>query len=231
MPTESEFNSQVDWIGGHLQTFLDVEREEREVDDSADRTVVWEIDSPPAITHLVGAKSNNRYLDVIYGYDLLWDLVLFLDTDQSESIISKADAESVEALQEEVPELSNEASTDEEVNRERIQRDWVAANIRIKSVSRESNTNLIIRLNEIFSEGPLTYSIERSEEDRFREFTLFHQLFPYEGDLRTQDVYDSIRLVKSSGHYAANLLRYSFGIRSNIEETEPIPERLNWPDF
>lgn len=228
MPTEDEFDSQTEWMEDRLQAFLDVEQEEREIDDAADRTTVWEIDETPAVTHLVGAKSNNRYFDVIYEYNLLRDLASFLDADQSESIISNADTGDVEALQEEMSELSGTEFDDEE----KIQKRWIAANIRTNSVSRENNKNLVIRLNEIFSEGALTYSIRRNDEGRFQEFRLFHQLFPYEEDLRTQDIYDSLRLVKSSGHYAKNLLRYSYRIRSTIEEkTEPIPENLNWPSF
>lgn len=107
--------------------------------------------------------------------------------------------------------------------------DWAAARIRLMEVSDKSHERLSLKLNEILSEGPLSYQIKTNKDGRIHKFVVFHRIFGID-ELKSQDVYESLRLVWATGHYAQNYLRFALRIRDGMEEFSGDPqERIDIP--
>lgn len=112
--------------------------------------------------------------------------------------------------------LGEQGDTEEMTDYEK---DWIAAYLRLSSISDKSHAKLIIHLSEILSEGPLAYDVEITDSNRVHKFKLAHRFFPEEDQINSQELYESIRLVKSSGDYAKDYLRYAFRLQAELGST------------
>lgn len=156
------------------------------------------------------------------------DLVENLDIDDLDEFSKELEKSVDEVEDESIREMESGESIGEEtdVDKTSFSTDWAAANLRVNRISEKNHSSLKMKLIEIFSEGPLGYRFETNDEDRIHIFRLHHRLFPEEDKTSTQDIYDVLRLVKSSGHHAQHYLRYAFRIRDDIEED---PEEVVFP--
>lgn len=129
--------------------------------------------------------------------------------------ISEGDSEAEQAEGKDSAEIVNENEED----MSDWEKDWTAAHIRMESVSDSARNRLHVKLTEIMSEGPLIYKLEKSEAGILTSTRQGHRVFGLT-EVTTQEFYEAIRLVKSTGRYGRNYLRYALQITEDIESDE-----------
>lgn len=221
-PSEEEFDDRVHHTTQKLQTFWDTKPEERDVDDDADRTVVWQVINTDVTNFFIGTKSNNHHYEIRYTYSLIEDILDSIDEVQAKGILEETDEELVEDLRGESPDLeARNAETESEVTEDH----WIAANIRTSLITDQSHVDLLLKIGEMCSTNDLYYATHQGPvDDNITGVNVYTRAFPYDVNLSSQDWFDKASKVQTTGHYMEGFMRYAFNIGGGFQ----VPEESEW---
>ena len=244
MLTDEEFNKKIDETEKLLTlTEIDAERDVGfEDEEEGIRSVVLQVYDDVETDFYVGVRNDTHHVDIIWEFDLIPYIVNQLDDNQSEEIMDKIDISYemseiehdrtkrlgliIKKAEEEGIEVAlNEFSLDEdEIDRARGLFDQMyAALLSLDSLNRKQKVKTYLRLEEVFTDHPINYSIRTSSNNGLLGFRLSHRLYlDVRGQARPspQKFEEIYQTVSNLGEYAEKFLKYTFGVDEETMDEE-----------
>ncbi|GAA0663739.1 hypothetical protein ACFQDG_10880 [Natronoarchaeum mannanilyticum] len=101
----------------------------------------------------------------------------------------------------------------------------------VNSIEREHERDILYQISELVQQHPVGIQTADTEEDVFKAFLVYANLFPYEPDFTLTTFNRDVMTVLNAGSLTETFLNYSFnlGIEQDIEPTDEIPSEPNYP--
>lgn len=224
----------------------------RERDPSADdeyehTSVVFRFVDSSETDYYLGLRSDQRYGDFIWEYDLITDLRGMLDQEQAAEIIPEAElptepneemtsteTKAVSLLQsaregtfeETVSDTALESNLEEDGEEELLRdiqesfHELHAARLALERLDDDQIRNIQLQLERIFKSQPFSFGMQTTDNGGFRGFTVKYKIFPYD-QFPQQKLWDTFSVTWNHGLYAERFVKSTFNLTD---------DKLEWGD-
>lgn len=253
-----EYNSVVDNVEDHIEkaeiSHERTKHSDREEDDYDSITFRFLDDAETDF--YVGIRSDSRYAECIWEFDLIPALGNQLEDEEPSRIIPREDlptesTEEMHGIQSQminildgietgdIPEEVTESSLGdriEEDGKEKLREDLkdalhelTAAQQALDSLSEDQTLKITHQLDRILKSGSFNYAIDLTDDNKLRGFNIRSKFFPYDS-LSTREFYEEYTAVKNYGKYSERFLKMTFDIEDGAlswnSENESISKNI-----
>lgn len=228
---------------------LDYDRQRTSTSDGEEEhtTVVFKFVETNETEYYLGLRSDQRYGDFIWDYDLLPDFQAKLDNQQAGDIIPEAELPTEpseeltstekqfvsllqsareDELEEKVSDTPLEENLEEEGKEDFLQNiqenfhKLYAARVALDRLDHKQIRDIRLQLERIFKSHPFSFDIQTTANGGFQGFKIRYKVFPYD-QFPEQKLWNAYKITWNHGLYAERFLKSTF----NLTEDE-----LEWGD-
>lgn len=210
-------------------------------------TVVFDFIDTSETEYYLGLRSDNRYGDFIWDYDLISDLSSVIDQEQATEIIPEAElptepSEEMASTENHIMSLlqsAREGDLEGEVSdtaleekfREDGEEDFVrqlrenfhflhAARVALERLDDEQTRVIQLQLERIFKSRPFDFRLDTTDSGGFQGFKIKHKIFPYD-QFPEQKLWEVYSITWNHGLYTERFLKSTFNLTD---------DKLEWGD-